>query len=882
MENELPHAIELDKLIENLSTTPSGLPLHESKRRLEEFGRNFFPSSPPKTIGSIFFHQFLDPLIYVLAFAGVVAISLGDYTDAFFILLVLVINAVIGTIQEYGAEKSALALKQMSATKAVVIREGESFEIDAEELVPGDIISLESGNKIPADIRLISVQSLEVDESLLTGESMAVTKDAKIMPEKEASLGDRKNMAYSGSIVIKGRGRGVVVGTGFSTELGKIAEAITFSESAKPPLIIRMEIFTKKLTFYFILVTIAMALYLFYQGQGWHDILMFSVALAVSAIPEGLPVALTIALAVASRKMAKRNVIVRKLPAVESLGSCTFIATDKTGTLTVNQLTVKKIAFPNQEPLIVSGTGLNPEGRIHFPKDESQLRESLHHLLRGGVLCNEAQLYRKNDSWKGSGDAVDLAFLVLSHKAGQHPDDFQQNYKMIQEIPYEPENKYAASLHESKEAGKYIISVKGALEKILTLCDVSNKDIIINQADSMAEEGLRVLALAGRDSSNGEKSLCDQLKGLHFHGLVGMLDPLRTDALAAVAACHNAGIQVAMVTGDHPKTALAIAKELGLANSHEQVITGPQLKESDEKNKGILIDGARVFARVEPKQKLDIVTYLINHSHFVAVTGDGANDAPALKKANVGIAMGKSGTDVAKETADLILTDDKFSSIVSGIEEGRIAYSNIRKVVSLLVTTGVAEILMFSLCLVMDTPLPLTAIQLLWLNLVTNSIQHIGISFEPGEGDELKKSPRHPDEPIFDRLMIERVFLSALVIGGVSFWQFQSFLKNGMELSDARNYTLLLMVLFENMMVGNCRSEEKSLFAMNPLNNPILLFGTIAAQLFHIACMYIPSVAEVVGLSPVQLMEWTRLLALSASVLLVMEFYKFIRFKKSH
>ena len=880
MDNQLPaHAVELNELLQNLKSKPSGLSTHESKQRLDKFGRNIFPSSPPKTISSIFFHQFLDPLIYVLAFAGIVAVSLGDYTDAFFILLVLIINAVIGTIQEYGAEKSALALKQMSATKAVVIREGESFEIDAEELVPGDIVTLESGNKVPADIRLLSLQNLEVDESLLTGESLAVAKNEKLKPVKEASLGDRKNMAYSGSIVIKGRGRGVVVGTGFSTELGKIAEAISFSESAKPPLIIRMEIFTKKLTFYFVLVTIAMALYLFYKGQGWHDILMFSVALAVSAIPEGLPVALTIALAVASRKMAKRNVIVRKLPAVESLGSCTFIATDKTGTLTVNQLTVKKIAFPEQEALLVSGTGLSPEGRVHFTKDESQLRESLYLLLRAGVLCNEAQLYRKDDIWKGSGDAVDLAFLVLSHKAGQHPDDFHQNYKVVQEIPYEPENKYAANLHESKEAGRCIISVKGALEKILTLCDVGNKDMITAQADAMAEEGLRVLALAGGESLNKERPLIDQLSNLQFYGIVGMMDPLRSDALDAVAACHEAGIRVAMVTGDHPKTAFAIAKELGLASSQDQVVTGPQLKESNEISKRKLIDGARVFARVEPKQKLEIVTHLIDNSHFVAVTGDGANDAPALKKANVGIAMGKSGTDVAKETADLILTDDKFSSIVSGIEEGRIAYSNIRKVVSLLVTTGVAEILMFSLCLVMDTPLPLTAIQLLWLNLVTNSIQHIGISFEPGEGDELKRSPRNPDEPIFDRLMIERVFLSAIVIGGVSFWQFQDFLKSGMELSEARNFTLLLMVLFENMMVGNCRSEKKSLFVMNPLNNPILLFGTIAAQLFHITCMYIPSVAEVVGLSPVDLTEWTRLLALSSSVLLAMEVYKFIRFR---
>ncbi len=880
-------SLSIDQALAQIGSSSSGLSALEAQNRLEKYGANVFPAHRPPSIFHIFFHQFLNPLIYILVAASVVSIVLGDFTDAFFIGLVLLVNAVIGTVQEFGAEKSAQALREMTAAKAAVERDGEILEIDAESLVPGDIVVLESGRKVPADLRLISSHALEVDESLLTGESIPVLKSHEPVLSLETTLGDRKNMAFTGTLVTKGRAKGVVVATALQTELGKIADSLIDGVSAKPPLLIRMEKFTTKIAIFLLVVTAVMALFLLSKGQHWHEVMMFSVALAVAAIPEGLPVALTVALAIASRRMAKRNVIVRKLPAVEALGSCTFIATDKTGTLTVNQMTIQKVAFPENEPVSISGSGLDPLGTIEFARgaDQEQQKRILQDLLISGVLCNEAHLSKKDAGWIGTGDAVDLAFLVLAHKAELKPEVMRDGARLIDEIPFEPQNQYAASLHETSD-GK-LISVKGALERLLPMCafmrtpagDVTlDAESIIKQADQLAEQGYRVLALAARLSDSEDRFLEEQLRNLTFLGVVGMIDPLRPEAAQAIASCKIAGIDVAVVTGDHPKTSLSIARSLGLAQQMTEVVSGPQLKSATSAHdKEKLIESARVFARVEPQQKLEIVQHLLQRGRFVAVTGDGANDAPALKAANVGVAMGKSGTDVAKETADLIITDDRFASIVAGIEEGRIAYANVRKVVYLLISTGAAEILMFSLSMAFGTPLPLTAVQILWLNLVTNGIQDVGLAFEPGEGDELSRPPRKPDEPVFNRLMLERVILSALVMGGVSFWFFDSLMKSGVSLDSARNSTLLLMVLFENVMVGNCRSETKSAFKLNPFRNPVLLFGTIAAQLIHIAAMYIPGFREVLGVGPVDLLEWLRLFAIALSVLFVIEVYKFFR-----
>lgn len=886
-----PHHLKLPELYKELNSSERGLDKQEAKLRLERYGANVLPIKKVPSVIHLFFHQFLNPLIYILLVAAVVTIILGDFTDAIFIGIVLLVNAIIGSVQEFGAEKSAQALRHMSASLCAVERSGHIFEINAEVLVPGDIVLLESGRKVPADLRLVSSHQLIIDESLLTGESLAVNKDANLLLPKDIVLADRKNMAYTGSLVIKGRARGIVTSTGMKTELGKIADSLFTGESAKPPLLIRMEKFTRNIAVVLILVSFAMAFILLARGQSWHEVLMFSVALSVSAIPEGLPVAMTIALAIASRKMAKRNVIVRRLPAVEALGSCSFIATDKTGTLTVNQQTIQKVVFSQLPPVIIEGSGIELSGEAIYDKavDQKLQSDMLSSLTLAGVLCNEAYLTDEKGELAPQGDTVDLAFLVLAHKKHMDPTGIRNQYKLIDQISYEPENQYAASLHEANSG--QLISVKGALERILPMCHAMltpegeqqlNQEVVLGLADELANSGYRVLALARKSLVNGHESLEKNLNGLTFLGVVGMIDPLRPEAKEAVHSCQEAGIDVAMVTGDHPKTAFAISRILELAHDPDTVVTGAKLKATtDAQEKSKLIENARVFARVEPQQKLEIVKYLLDNGRYVAVTGDGANDAPALKAANVGIAMGKSGTDIAKETSDLIITDDRFASIVAGIEEGRIAYNNIRKVIYLLISTGAAEILLFTLSLIYNMPLPLTAVQILWLNLVTNGIQDVGLAFEPGEGDELKNKPRRHNEPVFDRLMLERIGVSALVIGGVSFYYFKYLIDSGMSEVSARNMTLLLMVLFENFMIGNSRSETKSIFIMNPLKNRILLFGTIFSQLVHIGAMYTPFIKDVLGVSPVSFSDWFMLCSMGVTVLLVMEIYKAIRSYKN-
>ncbi|MEK2690119.1 cation-translocating P-type ATPase [Bdellovibrio sp. GT3] len=871
-----PHQRSLEDVLKSSPSVNQGLTSLEAELRLQANGPNVFPTKKPRPLWKIFLGQFASPLIYILLAAGGVALAIGDTRDALFIAIILLINSVIGTTQEKGAQNSALALKRMAETRSMVMRDGRQMEIPSEEIVLGDVVYLESGNKVPADLRLINTHSLEVDESLLTGESLTVVKDASGQFAEHASLGDRKNMAFTGSLVVRGRATGLVTAVGLQSELGRIVNSLNSEESAGTPLLIRMKKLTHKIAIALLVVTALMAVFLFLKGYGYYEVLVFSVALAVSAIPEGLPVALTVALSVASRRMAQRNVIVRKLPAVEALGSCTYIATDKTGTLTVNQMTVRKIVAPDGEQFDIEGSGLDPGSK----KFDNVHMES---LVRCGVLCNEAKLFFQEGKWTGHGDAVDLAFLVLGEKAGVNPSD---SGGLVSDIPFEPEHQFAATLHEGNDH-KRILSVKGAVEKLLPMCDSMlvqghkhriNTDAILNQADELAEAGYRVLALAGHMVSRSESEISKSPTGLVFYGLVGMIDPLRPEAAKAVKQCQQAGIRVAMVTGDHPKTSLAIARELGLAQTMDEVVSGPALKqvESEDQLSKMILEG-RVFARVEPQQKLQIVQHLTQKGFFVAVTGDGANDAPALKAANVGVAMGLSGTDVAKETADLIVADDRFSSIVAGVEQGRIVYNNLRKVVYLLISTAAAEILIFVLSFVFNAPMPLTAAQILWLNLVTNGIQDIGLAFEPGEGDELAHRPRKPNESIFDRLMMERVLLSAIVIGGIGYWYFHQLVQSGVGIEAARNNLLLFLVIFENLMLGNCRSEEKSIFKLNPLRNKFLLGGAILAQGIHIVAMYTPGLNILLEVGPVPIGEWARMFAMALAVLVVIEVHKMIK-----
>jgi len=886
--NSLPHAASSEQVHEALKSSPHGLTHSEAARRFKRYGKNTLPQARLAGIGSVFLRQFVSPLIYVLVAAALLSLLIKEWSDAGFITAVLFINAVIGTIQEYSAQRAAAALQELVNTRCRVLREGDAYEMNAEELVPGDIVLMESGDKVPADLRLDASHDLEVDESLLTGESLPVLKDCNVVLAEDIALGDRTNMLFTGTLVGRGRARGVVVNTGLNTELGHIAADVLFKPSPKAPLQVRMERFTHRVAIFVGLAALIMLGAAVMRGTPFADVFLLAVALAVSVIPEGLPVALTVALAIGMRRMARRNVIVRRLLAVEALGSCTFIATDKTGTLTVNQLTIRSIAIPNGEVWGVSGEGVVPEGTILTPRGTPQEEEKvlLERLCQVAVLTNEGFLGRTDSGWSQHGDAVDVAFLVMAHKAGIVKAEMANTFPEIDSIPYESERLFSASLNEV--SGRSRAFVKGAFERLLPMCtsmaipgqNVAIEESLEQQAHSLASSGYRVLALAAGDVELGlgEVFTEEHLQGLTLVGLVGIIDPLRAEAKASVAACRQAGIEVAMITGDHPATALAIAQDLNMVEHAEQLVSGPELRQAfDAGTIDQLTRDARVFARVGPHQKLDIVQSLQRNGHFVAVSGDGANDAPALRAAQVGIAMGMSGTDVARETADLIITDDNFNSIVAGVEEGRVAYANIRKVIFLLISTGAAELVLFTLALLTGLPLPLVAAQLLWLNLVTNGIQDVALAFEPGEGDELRHPPRRPREPIFNRLMIERVVISALVIGTVAFGVFQWLMARGFSLDEARNGTLLLMVLFENVHVFNCRSEVRSVFRHNPLGNPILLIGTAVAQLVHIGAMYTPWISDVLHIQPVTPQQWLELLGLALSVLIIMELHKAIR-----
>ncbi|MDJ0628303.1 MAG: HAD-IC family P-type ATPase [Rhodobacter sp.] len=881
-----PHTPKIEEVLSSLDVTRHGLSRIEAADRLQRFGPNALPHTAPASVFRVFLRQFSSPLIYVLVLAALVSMVIQEWSDAVLIAAVLLVNAVIGTLQEYSAQRAAEALNKLVTTKARVFRDGDAFLIDSQELVPGDVVRLESGDKVPADMRLLSGRDLEVDESLLTGESETVIKDDEALLPAESALGDRVNMVFAGTMVSRGRQHAVVVDTASNTQLGKIAAGVLTKRPVKPPLIVRMERFTRRIAIAVGIASVTMAAIALTRGTPLDEVFLLAVALAVSAIPEGLPVALTVALAIGMQRMAKRNVIVRRLVAVEALGSCTFIATDKTGTLTENRLAARRLVFPDADPWEVTGEATEPTGSILTPKGSPSPagHEMLARLCRAAVLANEGFLGQRDGDWISEGDAVDVALLMMAHKAGIVRAETVNAVPELAAIPFESERQFCASLNQVN--GDRYAFVKGAFERVLTFCGsmaTPDGDVpldaahIEDQAEALATHGFRVIALAGGEIEPAADGLFteERLCGLTFLGLVGIIDPLRTEAKAAVTACREAGIEVAMVTGDHPTTAATIAEELSLIQSPDQVVTGPQLKAAtDDADMDALVKRGRVFARVEPQQKLQIVQSLQRSGYFVAVSGDGANDAPALRAAQVGVAMGESGTDVARETADIIITDDNFASIVAGVEEGRIAYANVRKVIFLLISTGAAELVLFALALLAGLPLPLLAVQLLWLNLVTNGIQDVALAFEPGEGDELRQPPRAPREPVFNRLMIERVVITALVMGIVAFTLFQWLLQTGMTVDEARNSTLLLMVLFENVNVFNSRSETRSAFRHNLLRNKLLLIGTVVAQLIHIGAMYTPGISDVLHIQPVSLDHWATLLAAALSVLVVMELYK--------
>lgn len=852
-----------------------GLSSFEAKKRLQQVGENLLPSPPPIGLGQIFLHQFLSPFIYILIIAAIVSFAVKQFPSAIFIIVVLMINAIIGTVQEYSAQKSASALKQMVKGSAHVVRDGEVQTIDSKDVVPGDLLLLFSGDKVPADLELIMALNLAVDESMLTGESLAVTKNAKIQSAEDAPLSDQFNRCFAGTIVTHGRAQGIVIHTASQTKIGDIARHVTAQRISEPPLLIRIRQFTYKVA---IAITIAilalLTLMLVRGGYEANQMVMMGIGLAVSTIPEGLPAALTVALAIGMRRMVKHNVIIRKLVAVEALGSCTFICSDKTGTLTVNELTIRRVVLPNGKTYKVSGEGVSSGGEI-----EGEHNDQLKELCKTGVLANESHLDYAGGEWVSDGDIVDIAFLVLAKKLGLSLSDIREQQKQLDIIPYESEKAFSGSLNLHQE--QPYLYVKGSPEKMLELSTHMNSDVgripldkekIKAQFEHLAKKGYRIIALAQRMMPTDEK-LSEHLQDMTYLGMVAMIDPVRPEAKDAIQKCHKGGISVAMLTGDHPATALAIATDLHLANEDSLVITGPMIKQAlahSEEAFHQLVRPSRVFARIEPTQKELIVDSFIKEGNFVAVTGDGVNDAPAMRRANAGIAMGKKGTDVAKEVADLIITDDNFASIVDGIEQGRIVYNNIRKVIALLIATGFSALLLFFMTVIAGLPMPLTAIQLLWLNLIANGVQDVALAFEPKEGGELSKPPRKPSEPIFEKHIIEHVLVTGSIMGILAFTTFYYLINIGTELDNARNLTLMQLVLFGNIHVLSSRSELKSLFALPLFSNPLLILAVPIAQIIHIAAMYTPWLNDILQISPISLSQWGGLL-LVASILFVAE-----------
>lgn len=765
------------------------------------------------------------------------------------------INAIIGTYQEWSSGKSSEKLANMIKIDAKVRRENEARKIDSENIVVGDIVLLESGDKVPADLRLIETYEFAIDESVLTGESIPKEKDATLN-KTDTQLADRTNIAYAGSIVTKGRGVGIVFAVAKNTEFGRVADKVFVSHETKSPLVIRMEKFTKQISIVFILLASILSLFLFSKGYAISDIFSTVVALTVSAIPEGLSIAMTIVLSLSSARMAKRHVIVKKLNAVESLGSCSRIATDKTGTLTANEQTAKKIVLPNGCVSYAKGIGYNDIGEIEFDNGTSEASKmQVQEIAYLGLLNNEASLSIQNGKWIHHGDAIDTAFLALAYKL-----DVTKKDEILQRIPYESKQRYSAVVYEQNH--DRLVTVKGATEKVLEFCDSMyleekpeplDSQKIMQQANTLSNEGFRVIAIAkGLQSTEQqhEKFSVSSIPPLTFVGMVAFVDPIREDVVEAIQTCKKAGIKISMLTGDHLLTANAIANRLEIDDVH---------------------------ARVSPMDKLEIVENYKEQGDFIAVTGDGVNDTPALKAANIGIAMG-SGTDIAKETGNMILADDNFSSIVNGIEEGRRTYNNIRKVIYLLLSTGFSEIILFVFSIFFNLPIPLIAIQLLWLNLISNGIQGDALAFEKDTEDVMHKKVKKKEEKIFNKLMMSEIFLSSFVMAVVEFILYMYLLQvKHYDISLVRTYLLTFMVFMENVHIFNCRSESKSIFQISISNNKFLMYSILVTTLIQIFIVTTPHFSAFFQLTTLTIGQIGFLLLLTIPVILVMEVFKMVR-----
>ncbi|MEX2160118.1 MAG: HAD-IC family P-type ATPase [Dehalococcoidia bacterium] len=876
-------ALTPDGAMSALDTSADGLSQVEAAERLRTFGPNELAAKAGVNLAAILLRQFTSPLIYILLVAALVTIVLQEYIDSCIIGAVLLMNAVIGFNQEYRAERSMEALRKLATTRAHVIRNARERQIDARELAPGDIVLLDAGAKVPADCRIVHSTALEADESLITGESTTVAKSNAPLAE-DTPVPDRASMLLTGTVVTRGRGRAVVVATGYRTQLGLIAESVGRIEEAQPPLLRRMDRFARIVGIAVLVASAAGFLMGLAMGEDAHDLFLTLVALAVAAIPEGLPVVLTITLAIGVKRMAARHVIMRRLPAVETLGSCDVIGSDKTGTLTQNRMTVARV-FTEGQVFHVTGGGYEASGQFLLDGRMADVAASspLRLTLLAGALCNDAAIVQTDGELEVHGDPTETALLVAAAKAGLFKDELEERYPRQAEIPFDPERRYAATLHEDEGAPR--LFVKGAPEQILEMCTDAtgepalDRQRVLQAAHDMASDGLRVLAMAYRELASPPEELIaeEHLTGLTFLGLQGMIDPPREEAMQAVRGCQQAGIRVIMITGDHATTGLAIAQELGIAGEEGRSLTGADLDQLDD---AALHEAARetaVYARVSPEQKLRIVTAIQGLGHTMAVTGDGVNDGPALKAADIGVAMGRSGTDVAKEASDMVITDDNFASIFAAVEEGRIVFDNVRMVTFFLIATGVGTVLAVLASILFRFQLPLLPAQLLWLNLVTNGIQDVALAFEPGEKDVLRRPPRPRGEGIISPVLWERTAIAGAVMAAGTVLLFLLEVHGDASSERARTVALTTMVLFQVFHVGNSRSEHLSAFAKSPFSNRLLFVGTAIALAIHIGALYLPPTQYILRVEPLDLWMWPRMIAVALAVIVAVELHKLVR-----
>jgi len=855
------HSMKIGDVLSSLKTSPNGLTEEEAKRRLQEFGPNELVAEKRTSPLQILVSQFKSILIMILIFATALSALIGEILDAIIIFAIVLACAVLGFVEEYRAERTLEALKKMLAPTITVLRDGRENEVPSKELIPGDMLLLEAGDKIPADARLIAIATLQVDEAPLTGESAPVTKKLDLLPE-DTYVADRKNMVFTGTTVTYGRGKAVVAATGIATEFGKIAKEVAAVEEEKTPLEKRMEDIGKWLGALCLVVCFSVAgfsitrEFLFkgiLTGEFVLGMILFAIALAVAAVPEALPAIVTGALAIGMHEMAKRNALVRKMPAVETLGCTTVICADKTGTLTKGEMTVRRI-YVDGKIVDVTGVGYEPKGELRAEGNSINVSEGTTSLLmKVAISCNDAKLEEKDGRWYVKGDPTEGAMIVAAEKAGVHQEEIRGQWPRIGELPFSSERKRMSTVHTTSE-GKRIVCVKGAPEIILERCTYvseegrterlveNKKEEILKINGNMAADALRVLGVAYKEIPEAVTTFDEETleKNLIFIGLMGMIDPAREEAIKAVEVAKGVKMKPIMITGDHKLTAVAIAKSMGIFEEGNMVLTGEELEKMSDEDFGQIVDKVTVYARVSPLHKTKIVDAWRKRGQIVAMTGDGVNDAPAIKKADIGISMGITGTEVTKEASDMVLADDNFATIIKAIERGRWIYDNIKKYLTYLLQCNLIEIVVIGGGVLLGWPLPLVPAQILWVNLTTDGAPALALGVSPPDPDIMQRPPRDPKETIFTKEVKLMLTAIPLILSPILLWVFWNDLDISVE--EARTTLFLVFVFFELMIALNCRSLTHSVFKAKP--HRFLWLAVLSSALPTLIILFIPVVRE--------------------------------------